>query len=43
MVVEELERSELHSQELGVDMDRYDRESETFARVEAGLIRRSHE
>lgn len=25
-----------------VDLDRYDRESETFARVEAGLIRRAH-
>ena len=27
----------------GVDLDRYDRKSETFARVEAGLVRKSHE
>ena len=26
----------------GVDLDRYDRKSETFARVEAGLVRRRH-
>jgi endonuclease III len=26
-----------------VDLDRYDRKSETFARVEAGLVRRQHE
>lgn len=27
----------------GVDLDRYDRKSETFARVEAGLVRKRHE
>lgn len=27
----------------GVDLDQYDRKSETFARVEAGLVRRRHE
>ena len=27
----------------GIDLAEYDRESETFARVEAGLIRRRHE
>lgn len=27
----------------GVGLDRYDRKSETFARVKAGLVRRRHE